>query len=374
MPDQITHLGLYPNTIMGGVWIFILGSCIGSFLNVVIYRLPAGLALSHPPSRCPACETQLAARDNIPILGWFLLRGKCRYCSLPISPRYPLIETLTGVIFLMLFLLETNTSGSNLPLVPFQRSSIGFLDSIFRTGYWELAGWFLLHALYLTLALAVCMISLDGHVPPMKLVTTGVVVAVVCGVIWPGMRPLHTLHPMPAELQSYWGVQWLAPTWLGNRLVTTGIGLTGLVDALSGLASGVITGWLAATACGSPKHDRVMLQSLLLLAGVFCGWQMTWGLLTVLLFILAALAGCSEALQRSTLSLLCFAVCASLLLYWSRLLNGITLIRHDGWLWTPAPAAYDWLATMALLSSIALGLGVLHQRLALKPTDEVTED
>lgn len=76
-----------------------LGACIGSFLNVVIYRVPAGLSILHPPSRCPHCLRQLAPRDNIPIIGWFLIRGKCRYCHTPVSLRYPAIEAFTALLF-----------------------------------------------------------------------------------------------------------------------------------------------------------------------------------------------------------------------------------------------------------------------------------
>lgn len=78
---------------------FLFGACIGSFINVVVYRLPAGLSLLHPPSRCPHCLTRLQAKDNIPILGWLFLRGKCRYCGAPISWRYPAIELVTALLF-----------------------------------------------------------------------------------------------------------------------------------------------------------------------------------------------------------------------------------------------------------------------------------
>lgn len=76
-----------------------IGACIGSFLNVVVYRVPAGLSILYPPSRCPHCLRQLAPRDNIPIIGWFLIKGKCRYCHTPISWRYPAIEAMTAFLF-----------------------------------------------------------------------------------------------------------------------------------------------------------------------------------------------------------------------------------------------------------------------------------
>ncbi|MDS3860056.1 prepilin peptidase [Thermosynechococcaceae cyanobacterium BACA0444] len=82
-----------------------LGAAVGSFLNVVIYRIPAGLSLIYPPSRCPACLTRLRPQDNIPVLGWLVLRGQCRYCQAPISPRYPLLEFGVALKFLAVFLL-----------------------------------------------------------------------------------------------------------------------------------------------------------------------------------------------------------------------------------------------------------------------------
>ncbi len=81
----------------------IYGSCIGSFLNVVIYRLPEGKSLVSPGSRCPSCDHGLAWYDNIPVLGWLWLRGKCRYCKTSISAQYPIIEAMTGLMFAGLF-------------------------------------------------------------------------------------------------------------------------------------------------------------------------------------------------------------------------------------------------------------------------------
>jgi leader peptidase (prepilin peptidase) / N-methyltransferase len=75
------------------------GLIIGSFLNVVAYRLPRGESLAHPPSRCPHCESPVRPYDNIPVLSWLVLRGKCRSCKAPISPRYPLVEAATGALY-----------------------------------------------------------------------------------------------------------------------------------------------------------------------------------------------------------------------------------------------------------------------------------
>jgi len=83
---------------------FLFGIVIGSFLNVCISRIPEGLSIVAPGSRCPRCLTPIKSYDNVPILGWLWLRGKCRSCALPISPMYPLIELLTGLLFVACYL------------------------------------------------------------------------------------------------------------------------------------------------------------------------------------------------------------------------------------------------------------------------------
>jgi leader peptidase (prepilin peptidase) / N-methyltransferase len=83
---------------------FLFGIVIGSFLNVCISRIPEGLSIVSPGSRCPRCETPIKPYDNVPILGWLWLRGKCRSCKLPISPMYPLIELITGLLFVGCYL------------------------------------------------------------------------------------------------------------------------------------------------------------------------------------------------------------------------------------------------------------------------------
>jgi leader peptidase (prepilin peptidase) / N-methyltransferase len=75
------------------------GLLVGSFLNVVAYRLPRGESLVHPRSRCPQCDTQLRAIDNVPVVSWLLLRGRCHHCGAPISARYPLVELTTGALY-----------------------------------------------------------------------------------------------------------------------------------------------------------------------------------------------------------------------------------------------------------------------------------
>jgi leader peptidase (prepilin peptidase) / N-methyltransferase len=88
------------------VWVallvFVLGLVIGSFLNVVIHRVPAGESVVRPRSRCPGCGNEIAARDNIPVVSWLLLRGRCRHCGERISIRYPFVELLTAALFVVM--------------------------------------------------------------------------------------------------------------------------------------------------------------------------------------------------------------------------------------------------------------------------------
>jgi leader peptidase (prepilin peptidase)/N-methyltransferase len=84
----------------------LLGLVVGSFANVCIHRLPRHESVVRPPSRCPACGTLIRARDNVPVLAWLLLRGRCRACRAPISPRYPAVEAANGLLWLALAALR----------------------------------------------------------------------------------------------------------------------------------------------------------------------------------------------------------------------------------------------------------------------------
>jgi leader peptidase (prepilin peptidase)/N-methyltransferase len=88
---------------LGFLFVLGIGACVGSFLNVVILRVPKGMSIVTPPSACPGCGHRLAFYDNIPILGWFFLGGKCRYCKNPISFQYPMIEAMTASLFAVIY-------------------------------------------------------------------------------------------------------------------------------------------------------------------------------------------------------------------------------------------------------------------------------
>lgn len=135
------------------VFIFVFGCCVGSFLNVVVYRLPRDKSITTPPSACPACGRNIRFYDNIPLVSWLVLGGKCRYCKAPISPRYFVIEFLTGLVFTGLFILYFHVGlrrGLETPLN---------------------GGWFvyLLHIILLSALIAASAIDLERWLIPLSI-------------------------------------------------------------------------------------------------------------------------------------------------------------------------------------------------------------
>lgn len=122
---------------------FAWGSLLGSFINVVVHRLPLGESVAGGGSRCPHCRGPIRARDNLPVIGWLLLRGRCRSCQTGISPAYPLVEALCGVMVATLAATELATGGRWLP-----GPSTGFPQGVDRLlrGDWQLLVTCCLHA------------------------------------------------------------------------------------------------------------------------------------------------------------------------------------------------------------------------------------
>ncbi|MCX5633094.1 MAG: prepilin peptidase [Phycisphaerae bacterium] len=134
-------------------FLFAIGASVGSFLNVVIYRLPKDLSIVHPGSACPACKTPIAFYDNIPILSWLLLLGKCRKCKAKISPRYFIIELLTALIFVSLYVIYF--------MIPMRRG----VGEFFGNG----AVIYLAHIIMLSAFIAASAIDLEFQVIPLSI-------------------------------------------------------------------------------------------------------------------------------------------------------------------------------------------------------------
>jgi leader peptidase (prepilin peptidase)/N-methyltransferase len=141
----------------------LFGIVIGSFLNVVIYRVPAGKSIVRPASACGSCGHAIRAWDNVPVVSWLVLRGRCRDCSVRISPRYPLVELGTGLLFALV--AAWMISGRGIPTLP-----AGLLPAV-------LAGVAFLYLAAVSVALA--LIDLDTHRLPNVIVLPSYVVGVV---------------------------------------------------------------------------------------------------------------------------------------------------------------------------------------------------
>ncbi|MFQ5806511.1 MAG: prepilin peptidase [Phycisphaerae bacterium] len=154
-----------------GLFIYLTGLCVGSFLNVVIYRLPRGLSISKPAwSFCPLCKTTLRWYDNLPVLGWLLLRARCRHCHEPISAQYPLIEAITGLAFVLtyhlLFIADARAGADQLT--------------------WPTDVPLLLAWLILVAALIVCSVmDLLWYVVDTRITDIALVAGIVLSVLWP---------------------------------------------------------------------------------------------------------------------------------------------------------------------------------------------
>lgn len=135
-------------------WVFLLGASIGSFLNVVVARLPAGLSLVRPGSRCPRCQSPIAWHDNIPILSWLVLRGRCRRCRAPISFRYPAVEALGGLFALWAY----SRHGLSLAAL----AEFAFAGALVALSFIDLDTWLLPHALTWPLFAAGVLLSAAG--------------------------------------------------------------------------------------------------------------------------------------------------------------------------------------------------------------------
>jgi Bacterial Peptidase A24 N-terminal domain len=109
-----------------GLFFAILGSCLGSFLNVCAYRIPRGMSVLHPRSHCPQCGAGILARDNVPVVGWLSLRGRCRGCRCVIPPRYALVELAVGLLFALPYLFAAALAGGD----PWERIGLVWLLGI----------------------------------------------------------------------------------------------------------------------------------------------------------------------------------------------------------------------------------------------------
>jgi len=338
------------------LWISCLGANVGSFLNVVIFRLPEGLSVVHPGSRCPKCLQPIRWFDNIPILSWLLLRAKCRHCGLPISSRYPILEAVVAATFLVLAFVGPPTDGRNLPYT-----------SIHGRGGLDLALWltFAWHMLLLVTLLGAAMMRYDGHRPPFRLFVPALLVGLSGPWLW-GLLPL---------LRSGWEWRWwplhpvaFAPAghWPDPSVGTLLPPAAGLWNSLCGLGAGVTLGAIAAW-IGSPRRNRLLWSEVpaVALCGCVLGWQAVCLLANTaagLDLATAIAARWSPWLRRVPWTLPLTAATTVFLIAWSWLVEHLTHLGVD------APITAFGIAAISVAVVSALAASVSIAKASLRPT------
>ena len=234
-----------------GLWLFVLGAVIGSFANVCIYRIPWQKSVIWPSSHCPACLNPVQAFDNIPILSWLILGGRCRKCGSAIAGRYALIEFLVASLFVAVFLTD---------VVFHQNGSLYGVEPYYRMAY---------HQSFLALLVIATFIDYDLQIIPDEVTVTGILIALLGGMLLPEIRP----EPDTAS------------TWLQGL----GVGVVGLLYG-AGLTQGFR--WVFSRSLGREAmgFGDVTLMAMI---GAYLGWEAA-----ILAFFLAPFFGILHAAAK----------------------------------------------------------------------------
>ncbi len=212
------------------VFIFAFGAIVGSFINVVIYRLPAGMSVITPPSRCPVCGARLRWWENIPIIGWLIVRAHCRYCGSRISVQYLLIELFVAVLFCGLYLAYFTVSPSATDVWSQWWGPVGG-DWFYYMHLHRASPVFIAHLVLVAALVAMSVIDARLFVIPLEIPLVVTIVALGAWVIQPiiGSPPIVTNRAM-------WPVGATGWTW---SMVAAG-GVVGLAIAIVLLRRGVL--------------------------------------------------------------------------------------------------------------------------------------
>jgi len=274
-------------------WFFVIGANIGSFLNVVIWRMPNSKSIVYQKSSCPVCGSGILGRDNIPIIGWLGLGGRCRNCNVEISARYPIVEAIVGSVFLLLYFAELLTGGANLP----NRSVNSYAGVLWIILYtkWDLVGLYLFHCFLFCTLLTWMLMTKDGNRIPMRLVVFSFAVAIVAPIAFPNLSLVPIWKPLPS-----WATGWI------------GIALHGVIGAIVGAMAGFAAGRLSRLVLKAVDGPEWILALCTAIAGCVLGWQAAIAISTIfmMLALLPALTPGSVAAKSTWLliGVLCIAV------------------------------------------------------------------
>jgi leader peptidase (prepilin peptidase)/N-methyltransferase len=227
-----------------------LGLILGSFANVVIHRLPLGQSVVRPRSRCPRCETEIRALDNLPVLSYLLLGGRCRSCRAFISPRYPAVEALNGLLYLVIALL----------LGPTPRALVAML--------------------LVTALLILSLIDLEHQILPDAITKPGILVGLAASLLPGPPTPLESVASAAGGYLALMVVAWLARRYYKEEALGQGdwkmvamlgafLGWQGMLAAvLLGSLLGSLVGIALVGFLGGSRRSRIPLGTFLAVGGI----------------------------------------------------------------------------------------------------------
>ena len=257
------------------VLVFAAGACVGSLVNYCFYRLPLEKSILWPGPRCARCLQPIRWYDNIPLLSYLVLRGRCRTCGGHIPARYLVVELLTGLIFAGLFYAEVGRNVLDLKYLRLQQAAIG-------AGHVPAAAWavFVCHAVLVSFLLLTSLCDLDDMAIPLPITITGTLIGLAFSVLfaWPypsAGDPLPKLGGMvpprlPAGLYP-WPVWYPLPPWLPPGSWQLGLA-TGLAGGLAGMLAMRVIRFMYGLTRGI-EGLGIGDADLMMMAGSFVGWQ-----------------------------------------------------------------------------------------------------
>ena len=251
-------------------FLVVFGANVGSFLNVVAYRVPQGMSVVFGGSHCPICGQPIRPWHNLPVVGWLMLGGRCRDCLVPIPVRYPLVEALAAVVIGGVSSVELLSGGMNLPVGNEVSQEIWWrgVDSLLMQPNWRLLAICVLHVSGLATLLAWSLIERDHQRLPGGWWVGSLILLLALQIAVPWLQPAGLsllgdwLNPMATEPPPAWQAAGLA-------------GLTG-----------ILTGWLLGGVLKKLQVAGSLAGPGLALVGGLCGWQAT--LTTALLWVFAS--------------------------------------------------------------------------------------
>ena len=286
LADAVADPLFWAERIVPALFFLLLGGLFGSFLNVVAYRVPRGGSVVGRRSHCPRCGTMIRGRDNVPVLGWLLLRGRCYACRGWISARYPVVEAIMAVGVMLLATRELATNGGNLP-----GGAPGYPDGpdlVFVHASWRVLVIFAWHVALLATLVVWSLFAIDRHRPRLGGLAIAVSLLALPGVVVPGLLPIDVAGEVGWEAGKSIGmavsvavvvvfvggsVGWLAGAIPGSVVAAQGVAW---FWRTAGLASGVVLGWQAGVAVALVGLGLAVAWSAVCLLAA--GWKRRGGL------------------------------------------------------------------------------------------------